>query len=719
MKLVPMLRRALGTALIAFAACAQRAPVADVGAALTAHTIYFVAPSSVDLGASPSAVVVADLDGDGNPDLAAATGAIGVTVTMARDGGFAPPRAYATGNASSLVAGDCDGDGKIDLVVTNEAGVAVLLGKGDGSFNEPQSFATGGTPARIVAGDFDRDGKLDVAVADGFGGRVAVLLGKGDGSFGAATAYATLPQKTMLAVGDVDDDGKIDLLVTSVAGEVMPLFGNGDGTFRSGPRFALGHEKAFLASAAGDFDGDGKLDLAIAWSYTFPDHPGAVGVALGNGDGTFRFTSGTNAFNRSHPSAIAVADLDGDGKLDLIADVARGSVLVTALGKGDGTLGAIAYHRAAGRLLAAADLDGDGRADVIAATGNGVAVSAGNGDGTLHAPRAFEIGGEGGGITGRVAVGDFNRDGFADVAVTYNDTTIAQIDVLLGDGRGGLRRASSLGLGDSSERSELDAVDVDGDGILDLVYADELRVLLGKGDGTFRQAFYNGRISANAMAFGDFDGDGKIDVALRYLRQAGVTILPGKGDGTFAKERPIAVAVDRVVTAITAADLDGDGHADLAVSTGGTLLVLLGKGDGTFATARPVAGASAATAIATADLDDDGRIDLVLAHAGDDASTALLNMGGGDFRIAGTVPSSGRLRVIDADGDGIPDVLVHGGVLVIYRGKGDGTFEAGRAYGVGGRDFGVADVDGDGRPDVVSAMGGLSPFVSVLRNASR
>jgi FG-GAP-like repeat len=716
MKLPPTHRRALGAALVALAAaCAQGAPVADVGAALTAPAIRFVEPSTVDLGAPPNAAVVADLDGDGHPDLVAATGASGVAVALARDGGFAPPRAYPAGNASGLVAGDLDGDGKLDLVVMNEAGVSVLLGKGDGSFGAPRSFATGMPPGAIVVRDFDGDGKLDVTVLDAAGGRVAVLLGKGDGSFQPATSYATIAGRAALLAGDVDGDGKPDLVVVTRSGTLASLFGKGDGTFRSGPASALGHDWNLLASAAGDFNGDGKLDLAIGWQWDRPGFSGAVGVALGNGDGTFRYTGGTRDFGHSLPSAIAVVDLDGDGKLDLVANIARGGVLVTALGKGDGTLDAITYYRAPGALIAAADLDGDGKVDVVAASGSGVTVSAGNGDGTLRGQRAFELDGDPVGRAGRIAVGDFNGDGNADVAVTY-DNTAAHVDVLLGDGRGGLRSASSYRVDETSMRSEIAAVDLDGDGVPDLVIAEGLRVLRGSGDGTFREVYRYGPIAASPLAFGDFDGDGRLD-AVVWNGRSGLTIMPGKGDGTFAQERQIAVPGGGGVTAV--ADFNGDGRPDLAVSAGDSLRVLFGKDDGSFVPGQPLAGVRAGVNIVAADLDRDGWIDMVVAHAGDDISTVLLNTGGGAFRVAGTVPSSGQLRIADIDGDGIPDVLVHGGVLVVYRGKGDGTFEAGQVYGAGGSDFAVADFDGDGRPDVVATVGVSCPFVSVLHNVSR
>jgi hypothetical protein len=709
---------ALAAALLTLAACADRSPNLDTPAPLIGCGL-----DSVDLGAAPNAVVVADFDGDGLPDLAATSyGANGVIVTLGRRGGFGPPRAYPAAGGSNLVVGDVDGDGKVDLVVTR----GVLLGKGDGTFGAMLGFDPGVSPGRLVAGDFNRDGKLDVAVANERS--VRVLLGNGDGSFQPPKEHAVDPPNSStrwpeLVAGDIDGDGTLDLVATYSLGPITPLFGNGDGTFRSGATRSLSQFSRIRALAGGDFNGDGKLDLATVSDLDEPGHGVSVGIRLGNGDGTFHGTGSTGTFDHGFRynalPVIAVADLDGDGKLDVVAHVTRSSVIVTALGKGDGTLGAPAYHRVAGTLVAVADVDGDGKGDVLIPSGNGVAVFAGNGDGTLRAPRSFQLGDDEGGHTGRVAVGDFNGDGLADVAVTYNTTETVGIDVLLADGRGGLRRASGIVLPEAHERSEIAAADVDGDGVLDLVESQELYVFLGNGDGAFHQAYRDDRVSANAVALGDFDGDGKLDAALYRTGQRGLTIMPGKGDGTFAKERQTAVAVDGVMNAVVAADLDGDGHTDLAVGTSGSLLVLLGKGDGSFAPARPIAGVPSAAAIAAADLDGDRRIDLVVAHAGERVSTVLLNAGGGAFRRAGTVPSAGKLRAADLDGDGISDLLVLGDALVVYRGKGDGTFEAAGAYGFGGSDFAVADLDGDGRPEVVVAAGGRSPFVSVLRDVSR
>jgi FG-GAP-like repeat/FG-GAP repeat len=447
--------RALAAALLALAACADRSPILDTAAPLTGSGIDFI-----DLGAGPYTVVVADFDGDGRPDLAAtAVRTDGVIVILGRPGGFAPPRVYPVGRATQVLAGDFDGDGKLDLVVTYQDGMGVLLGKGDGTLGAVRSSGAGGSEASLVAGDFNRDGKLDVAMTKPES--IRVLLGNGDGSFQPPKTQAVPapPRRGDLAldlvVGDIDGDGTLDVLAPTRAGHLTSLFGNGDGTFRAGKTtegWEYGRRQAFVG---GDFDGDGKLDLAEASESSDSGHPVYAGILLGNGDGTFRGTGNTGLlghgrFYGSSPK-LTTFDLDGDGKLDLVVNIAQGSLMVTALGKGDGTLGAPSYYRLPGHVLVVADVDGDGKADVLTASGHGLAVSAGNGDGTLRAPRSFLLGTDEGGVTGRVAVGDFDRDGLADVALTYNNSTTQSIQVLLADGCGGLRRASGITLFESDE----------------------------------------------------------------------------------------------------------------------------------------------------------------------------------------------------------------------------------------------------------------------------
>src|SRR5204863_530848 len=125
-------------------------------------------------------------------------------------------------------------------------------------------------------------------------------------------------------------------------------------------------------------------------------------------------------------------------------------------------------------------------------------------------------------------------------------------------------------------------------GHLDLAVTDyhNVSVLLGEGDGTFQapQSYAVGH-APSSVAVGDFDGDGHLDLAVAYQDlHGGVSVFLGNGDGSFQAARSSALGFSP--RSVTVADFNGDGHADLAVSDNdaGTVSVLLGKGDGTFET---------------------------------------------------------------------------------------------------------------------------------------
>ena len=395
-------------------------------------------------------------------------------------------------------------------------------------------------------------------------GDVSVLLGNGDGILLAAQSFPASGASS-IAVGDFNGDGKVDLAVAS--GSVSVLLGNGDGTFRAARGFAVGGSP--WAVAIGDFNGDGKLDLATANGGGGLE-PGTVSALLGNGDGTF-LEAPTYAAGAA-PSSIAVGDFNGDGKLDLVTNV---SVLV---GNGDGTFQApLAFPAGAYSSLAVGDFNGDGKLDLAGVASYGIWVALGKGDGTFQPAQNFACGGPCG--PGMVVVGDFNGDGRLDLVLT--DTSYWRLFLFVGNGDGTFQTARQVGGGAVPDFVAVG--DFNGDGVLDLAVAveDDLNdygrvlVLLGNGDGTFQSplAVATGD-DGTSLAIGDFNGDGKPDLAVGNEAFNDVWVLLGNGDGTFQPAQDFGVGGHAESLAV--GDFNGDGKLDMAVAVAsGSVSVLM------------------------------------------------------------------------------------------------------------------------------------------------
>jgi hypothetical protein len=277
-----------------------------------------------DVGAEPRSVAVADLTGNGIPDLVTADGNIsgqhaghspGVSVLLGNgDGTFQAARTFPAGdNPIAVVVGDFNGDGIPDLAVADAAvirgrsAVCVLLGNGDGTFQAPRFYDAGVHPRGLVVGDFRGKGILDLAVADDGtfpnypDSGVSLLLGNGDGTFQSPILYPSGPEVTSVAVADLTGKGILDLVATNLRGNTVSiLMGNGDGTFATARTFAAGTNP--ISVTAGDFKGNGIPDLAV----TNYNTSGTLNILLGNGDGTFQ--APTSYAAGDHPTAMVVGD---------------------------------------------------------------------------------------------------------------------------------------------------------------------------------------------------------------------------------------------------------------------------------------------------------------------------------------------------------------------------------------------------------------------------
>ncbi len=341
---------------------------------------YFAANTS---GIPLTVVAIADLNRDGHPDIVAATvfyypycsNGYGGTLEILLgngDGTFQSPATYCSGGdwASSIAVADVNGDGKPDLVVANvnaaygnsNGSVGVLLGNGDGTFQPAVAYRSGGGQAWSVAvADVNGDGNADLVVANYDDNLLGVLLGNGDGTFQPAVAYSSGGSggSIALAVADVNGDHKPDLLVAiSSNNTVGVLLGNGDGTFQTAVPYNSGGSGPGAVAVA-DVNGDGKPDLLL-------ENSGTVGVLLGNGDGTFQTAVPYNS-GGSGPGAIAVVDVNGDGKPDLL--LGNSGTVGVLLGNGDGTFQtALAFNSGGNGPQAVADLNGDRLPDVVVAS---------------------------------------------------------------------------------------------------------------------------------------------------------------------------------------------------------------------------------------------------------------------------------------------------------------------------------------------------------------
>jgi hypothetical protein len=496
-------------------------------------------------------------------------------------------------------------------------------------------------------------------------------------SFAAPVAFDLGAPPGGVAVGHFEGpSAPLDVVTANTNGTVSVLLSKGDGTIQNPIGITVGGSPDGVA--VGDLSGNHLDDIVVA------NANGTVTVLLSNGNNTFRAPETLSV--GATPVGVAVGDFNGDGKLDIVTANSNGTVTVLP-GRGDGTFGARLTSTAGGTLtsVAVADFNHDGKPDLVVGNSRGLDILLGNGDGTFQLNQT----------------------------VTFSRTIHGLTFVFA---------VNSVATADLRSDGKQDVVALSGQG---------LAVLLGNGDGTVQSpAFLNSGGSAASFVVGDFNGDGKPDIAAGnaagYQTPPALSFLAGRGDGTFAA--PVVMTIGESASFLAAGDFRGDGKLDLVPATsqgGNTVGVLLGNGNGTFATAPVVTGPAIPTSIAVGDFNGDGKPDLVTSGGN---VAVLLNNGNGTFRPGPVLPTqgfTGPVVVADFNGDGKQDIAVASAdTIYVFLGNGNGTFQAPRIINLGTNELIESMVVGrfvtGGLPDLVVSVvfesGTVAAGVQVLLN---
>ena len=655
---------------------------------------------------------LADVNGDGRSDLISFDTANGTNPARMsirfgqHDGSFSAPVvnkvALAYGIPGLVLAGDLTVSGHIDLVLIYPGSYQVLLNDGSANFTPAGSGALPGSNfGRGAVGDFNGDGRLDFVIDTGGLPPLAVLFGNGDGTFetpvqlgsGSQKAarvqavdlngdgvtdivYATyilngndtLDMHTLLfhqggtstdsltvgvtgpswsfAVGDFNNDRIPDLFVVNGAGMGQAYLGKGDGTFSAAgaPVFA---SDGFLITppfVAGDFDHDGNIDIATRLTTIGPD---VLLFLWGNGQGNFtgQIIASDNSFY------LSTGDVNGDGVPDILASGGFGYMSVT-LGRNDRNFPSSKLLLNAPRgALSSGNVFNDGYHDILV-SGDGDCATLAGAPGIFYhfQPNGAPVA-KGTAPACTSVLVDLDGDGIADLVGLSQNT----VYVWKGDGTGTFQGpVTEIPVTGTQVIQDFVFRDMDGDGYKDIVVAGA--ILYGIGNLQFKAVQLPAALNQRFLV-GDFDGDGILDIVISG------GILFGQGNRAFtAATGSVPPCWSAYLQNPAVGDVNGDGKDDIVCGTTSATLVEIYTGAGrsgfTQYQVLAIPGGSIVYTVSLGDFNADGRLDIAVGTLGGDDVVLFMSNGNGEFQISSyAMGVSPILSIVgDFNNDGAPDL---------------------------------------------------------------